>query len=103
MHRAEYLVEKRDGRLEAVCATKLARSILAALGSSAELGDAMELSRRVLGSIGHERVVRAAVLADAVEDALCSAGFTQAAGAFARAGRNRRRRRVLAAEGAFAP
>ena len=102
--RAEYLVEKRDGRLQWLRATKLARSIQGALvvGDDRECWRALDLASAVLAGLrvrmGPEPMepLSTEVIAAAVEEVLLATGFTAAAGAYGAVAVERgRRRRTL--------
>lgn len=112
--RAEFLVEKRDGRREWLRASKLARSIHLALLSvhAAEGWRAVDLAEAVLAGIrgrirrdtGHELApLVTAELAEAVQQVLLATGFSTAAYAYARVGAERRRRKAVLATDAYAP
>lgn len=104
--RAEFLVEKRDGRREWLRATKLARSIhlaLSAIGAG-EAWRAVDLAETVLTALRKRNAVRGDTdslstieLADAVQQVLIATGFPGAAWAFTQVGAERRRRGVLLA------
>jgi hypothetical protein len=105
--RAEFLVEKRDGRREWLRATKLARSIHLALSASgaSEPWRAIDLAEAVLGALRLRRVERGQggddgtlstlEISDAVQHALIATGFGAAAWSFTRVGAERRRRGAL--------
>lgn len=104
--RAEFLVEKRDGRREWLRATKLARSIhlaLAAIGAG-EAWRAVDLAETVLTALRKRNALRGdggslstIEIADAVQQVLIATGFPGAAWAFTQVGAERRRRSVLLA------
>jgi hypothetical protein len=95
-----FLVEKRDGRLQRLRATKLARSIFSSLraaGVAAEPGQSAELASAVLRELcggGPPRTVPSRALAAAVERALERAGLAAGASAYAAVARERARRRA---------
>lgn len=109
--RAEFLVEKRDGRQEWLRATKLARSLHLALASAGatELWLAMDLTETVLVAVRKRHLERAAErggelpplrtleIADAVQQVLLATGYAQAAWTYTRIGAERRRRGALLA------
>ena len=111
--RAEFLVEKRDGRTEFLRATKLARSVHLALRSAGVDEDwrALEVASAVLAGLRDKRereqaagrpasVLTTSELADAVTNVLAATGQASAAVAFATIGAERlRRRRALATLG----
>lgn len=102
--RAEFLVEKRDGRSEWLRATKLARSIhlaLAAVGAG-EAWRAVDLAEAVLGGLRKRSLLRGdseslttIEIADAVQQVLIATGFPGAAWAYTKVGAERRRRGAL--------
>jgi len=102
--RAEFLVEKRDGRREWLRATKLARSIhlaLAAVGAG-EAWRAVDLAETVLAGVRKRSLLRGDTeslttieIADAVQQVLIATGFPGAAWAFTKVGAERRRRGAL--------
>ena len=104
--RAEFLVEKRDGRREWLRATKLARSIhlaLLAIGAG-EAWRAADLADTVLSALRKRSALRGDTdslttieIADAVQQVLIATGFAGAAWAFTKVGAERRRRGVLLA------
>lgn len=104
--RAEFLVEKRDGRREWLRAEKLARSIhlaLTAVGAG-ESWRAVDLADAVLNGVrkrslarGDQHALRTIELADAVQQVLIATGYPGAAWAFTQVGAERRRRSVLLA------
>ncbi|MBK8977911.1 MAG: hypothetical protein IPM29_18550 [Planctomycetes bacterium] len=106
--RSEFLIWKRDGRAEALRATKLARSLEAALRAAGEgeAWTALELAEAILRSLRCARIRRAAdapltsaaELAELAVAGLWAAGFTGAARAFAAAGVRQRARTALLAE-----
>jgi hypothetical protein len=107
--RAEYLVEKRDGRREWLSATKLARSIHVALVAAQEpevwragdLAEAVLTGVRVLGrlrGVQPEVPLPTPVLAGAVQRVLVAAGMPLAAAAYAQVRAERRRRREVVRE-----
>lgn len=104
--RAEYLVEKRDGRTEWLRATKLARSIHLALQSVGIDEDwrAIELASAVLAGLRARlqaatpegkrvRMLTTAELADAALHVLVATGAPAAAAAYGAVAVNRSRRR----------
>jgi hypothetical protein len=112
--RVEFLVEKRDGRLEWLRASKLARSIhLAFLGSGVnEDWRALDVATAVLAGLrerraGEERqgrqpaTLKTAELADAVQHVLVATGAPTAAAAYGAvsAQRSRQRRSLEASSG----
>ena len=106
--RSEHLVQKRDGRVEFLRATKLARSIHLALRSVGVDEDwrALEVSAAVLTGLRYQKtaaasdapsVLTTADLATAVQHVLVATGQPAAAVAFdAVASERQRRRSVLA-------
>ena len=96
--RAKYLVEKRDGRLEGLRATKLARSLHLAIDEVApvEVGRSVALCQQVLRRVVAAGRATTGEIAAFVEDALVSADLVEAAGSYSRVRRARRRRRPLA-------
>ena len=111
--RVEFLVEKRDGRMEWLRASKLARSIhLALLGAGVnEDWRALDVATAVLAGLRQRRAdleqqgrtvnqLRTAELADAVQHVLVATGLPQAAAAYgavaAQRSRQRRSLEVLA-------
>ena len=103
--RAEFLVEKRDGRRVWLRATKLARSILLALRSAQieEPWRAVDLASSVLTGLrsvhGEKTVLSTDLLADAVQRVLTATGFAVAAGAYEMVGAEQRRRRLALSGG----
>ena len=99
--RADFLVEKRDGRIQRLRATKLARSIYLALRAAnrGELGRAADLASAVLTGLrvicDHGRPVRSQEIASAVQRALTGAGFPAAAWTYDGVSRERARRRSM--------
>ena len=99
--RAEFLVDKRDGRREWLRATKLAHSIYLALRSAdtcatGEAWRAVDLASSVLTglrSVHGQAVLTTDQLAAAVARVLMATGFPLAAFAYERCGAERRRRR----------
>jgi hypothetical protein len=104
--RAEFLVEKRDGRTEWLRATKLARSIQLALHSAGVDEDwrALEIASAVLMGLRGRRAaataagtaagpLRTAELADAVQHVLVVTGQPAAAAAYGAVAVERSRRR----------
>ena len=99
------LVEKRDGRVQPMRATKLARSMCLALAQSGCGGEerAIELAGLVLQRLGARcrRRVTSHEIEDAVQQVLLHAGLAAAACWHHRvAGGQRHRRRLLASSGA---
>jgi hypothetical protein len=115
--RAEFLVEKRDGRTEWLRATKLARSIHLALHSAGIDEDwrALELAAAVLSGLRARQrddqtagrrvgMLTTAQLADAVAQVLVATGVPVAAAAYGLVASERtRRRRSLELLAARAP
>ncbi len=105
--RAEFLVEKRDGRRVWLRATKLAHSILLALqsGQIEEPWRAVDLASSVLTGLrsvhGEKTVLSTELLADAVQRVLTATGFHVAAGAYELVGAEQRRRRLTLSGGAW--
>ena len=103
--RAEFLVDKRDGRREWLRATKLAHSIYLAL-HSADICDepwrAVDLASSVLTGLqsvhGQEVVLTTDQLAAAVQKVFMATGFPQAASAYERCANEHRRRRSTLAQ-----
>ncbi len=107
--KAEFLVEKRDGRREWLRATKLTRSILLAFSSvDADEPDvdepwrAMDVACSVLTGLrslqGEGAVLTTDSLSEAVPRVLLATGHANAAGAYERVGaEQQRRRRALGA------
>lgn len=104
--RAEFLVEKRDGRTEWLRATKLARSIHMALASAGVDEDwrALELATAVLSGLRSRQrdeqaagrrvgMLTTAQLADAVAHVLVATGAPVAAAAYGLVAAERMRRR----------
>jgi hypothetical protein len=101
--RSEHLVEKRDGRMEYLRATKLARSVHLALQSVGVQEDwrALEVTTAVLAGIRYRRDAAGAAgrmlstqeLAAAVTGVLCATGYDAAAVAFEATAQERERRR----------
>jgi hypothetical protein len=98
--RTEYLVEKRDGRREWLRASKLARSIHAALraGREGEAWRAVELAQVVLAGVARARAtaqtpVKTSELAHAVERVLLAQRCVHSAVAYLQVGAERQRRR----------
>src|SRR5262245_53153524 len=112
--RSEHLVQKRDGRVEFLRATKLARSIHLALRSVGVDEDwrALEVGTAVLTGLRYRQaeaqgdapsVLTTADLATAVQNVLVATGQPAAAVSFdAVASERLRRRSVLAGAGAVA-
>ncbi len=107
--KAEFLVEKRDGRREWLRATKLTRSILLAFSSvDADEPDvdepwrAMDVACSVLTGLrslhGENAVLTTDSLSEAVPRVLVATGYANAADAYEKVGaEQRRRRRALGA------
>ena len=105
--RAEYLVEKRDGRQEWLRATKLARSLHLALESTEATAPwlAVDLAETVLVALRRRKTERASErvmlttleIADAVQQVLLATGYAAAAWSYLRVGAERRRRGALLA------
>ena len=107
--RAEFLVEKRDGRREWLRATKLTHSILRAFGSvdadlpnAGEPWRAMDVACSVLTGLrslhGENEVLTTDLLAEAVPRVLLATGHASAASAYENVGaEQQRRRRALGA------
>jgi len=95
--KTEFLVRKRDGRIQPLRASKLARSIHAALaGSSAlDLAASMDVAESALAAVAgrRDRPVSTGELADSVVCALGDAGMPGAAERYQREALTRRRRR----------
>lgn len=107
--RAEFLVEKRDGRREWLRATKLTHSILLAFGSvdadeanADEPWRAMDVACSVLTGLrsrhGRNTVLTTDLLSEAVPRVLLATGHASAADAYEKVGaEQQRRRRALGA------
>ena len=102
--RAEFLVEKRDGRREWLRATKLTHSILLAFGSvDADEPDvdepwrAMDVACSVLTGLrslhGENAVLTTDSLSEAVPRVLLATGYANAASAYEKVGAEQQRRR----------
>ena len=108
--RAEPLVEKRDGRLEGLRATKFGRSISRALEGFglSDHGHSLELASEVLARLRQEPrqavagcadVLRSADIAAVVQHVLLTRGLGGVARLYGHVGRSRRWRHPLATGG----